>query len=249
MEWYLKVVRDNYANFSGRARRKEYWMFALFNTIFAFILIIIDNSMVLYYIYLLAIIIPSIAVGIRRLHDLDKSGWWFLINMIPIIGAIWFFILLCLDGTQGPNKYGPSPKYDVDHAVQPDYQVNPEPVQEVLLNEPPAPTVVETDEPEVQSDLIPITLNIENGSRAGSFFPVSSKMRLGRAPDNDIILNAKTVSSYHAEIIIKNNLYYIKDLDSTNGTKINDERISGETVLDSGSSLQIGEIKMSVKKV
>ena len=247
MEWYLKVVRDNYANFSSRARRKEYWMFALFNIIFGFFLFMIDNSFVLYTVYLLAIFIPGLAVTVRRLHDLDKSGWWILINMIPIVGGIWFFILLCTDGTQGPNKYGPSPKYDMDHVAQPGYQVNPEPVQEALLNEPPALTVVETDATEIQSDLIPITLNIENGSRAGSFFAVSSRMRIGRAPDNDIVLNAKTVSSYHAEIIIKNNLYYIKDLDSTNGTKINDERISGETVLNSSSNLQIGEIIMSVQ--
>jgi uncharacterized membrane protein YhaH (DUF805 family) len=114
MEWYLKVVKDNYANFKGRARRKEYWMFALFNVIFAFVALIIDYVIgtwgVIYGLYVLAIIIPSLAVFVRRMHDLDKSGWWFFIWFIPLIGAIWLLVLLCTDGTAGENKYGASPK-------------------------------------------------------------------------------------------------------------------------------------------
>lgn len=128
MEWYLKVVRDNYANFGGRARRKEYWMFALFNMIFALIAAIIDNILGttfsigggayrvpvfygwVYLIYLLAIIIPSLAVFVRRMHDIGKSGWWFLICLIPFIGAIWMLVLLCTDGNPGVNVYGSSPK-------------------------------------------------------------------------------------------------------------------------------------------
>ena len=99
---------------------------------------------------------------------------------------------------------------------------------------------------QVQSDLIPITLNIDNGSLADSFFSVSSGKRIGRAPDNDIVLSESTVSSYHAEIFVKDNLFFIKDLDSTNGTKINGERIS-ESVLGPGSSLRVGEIEISIK--
>jgi len=128
MQWYLKVVRDNYANFAGRARRKEYWMFALFNVIFAITAMIVDNILGttykfgegyaqmslpygwIYMIYLLAMIIPSLAVFVRRLHDVDKSGWWFFLVFLPIIGAIWLFVLACTDGTPGDNDYGPSPK-------------------------------------------------------------------------------------------------------------------------------------------
>jgi uncharacterized membrane protein YhaH (DUF805 family) len=114
MKWYLRVVKDNYANFNGRARRKEYWMFALFNVLFVFVAAIIDYFLgtfpMIYCIYLLAIVIPSIAVLVRRLHDIGKSGWWFFIGLIPLVGAIWLLVLLCTDGNPGENSYGPSPK-------------------------------------------------------------------------------------------------------------------------------------------
>lgn len=114
MEWYLRVVKDNYANFNGRARRKEYWMFFLFNMLFAIVTVIIDfilgTFLLIYAIYVLALIIPSIAVTIRRLHDIGKSGWWYFILLVPFIGAIWLLVLLCTDGNPGDNSYGPSPK-------------------------------------------------------------------------------------------------------------------------------------------
>jgi uncharacterized membrane protein YhaH (DUF805 family) len=124
-EWYLKVVIDNYVNFTGRARRKEYWMFALYNIIFVASAMIIDNILGItfkftersylpygwiYLLYVLIVIIPSFAVSVRRLHDVGKSGWWFFIALIPFIGAIWLLVLLCTDGTPGENIYGPSPK-------------------------------------------------------------------------------------------------------------------------------------------
>ena len=117
MKWYLKVVRDNYANFSGRARRQEYWMFVLFNMIFAFLIAFVGGllgemfnapelGMALYVIYLLAIIIPSIAVLVRRLHDIGKSGAWFFISFVPFIGGIWLLILMCTEGERIENQYG-----------------------------------------------------------------------------------------------------------------------------------------------
>jgi|TARA_B100001971_G_scaffold73686_1_gene67989 uncharacterized membrane protein YhaH (DUF805 family) len=108
MEWYLKVVRDNYANFNGRASRQEYWMFFLFNIIFASVAGIADVFFglgFLYPLYALAVLIPGLAVGIRRLHDVNKSGWWLLISLIPIIGVIWVIILLCTDSNPGENNY------------------------------------------------------------------------------------------------------------------------------------------------
>jgi uncharacterized membrane protein YhaH (DUF805 family) len=119
MNWYLAVLK-NYAGFSGRARRKEYWMFVLFNMIFAIVAMILDNVFgiamegigygPLYGLYCLAIIIPSIAVGVRRLHDVGKSGWMMLISFIPLIGAIWLLVLFVTDGNQGENQYGANPK-------------------------------------------------------------------------------------------------------------------------------------------
>ncbi|MBC8256409.1 MAG: DUF805 domain-containing protein [Candidatus Marinimicrobia bacterium] len=113
MEWYLKVVRDNYANFNGRASRQEYWMFFLFNMIFAIVILGIDIILGLGFlnmVYSIAVMIPGLAVGIRRLHDIGKSGWMVLIILIPLIGPIWLIILAATDSNPGENNYGPTPK-------------------------------------------------------------------------------------------------------------------------------------------
>jgi uncharacterized membrane protein YhaH (DUF805 family) len=119
MNWYLTVLKK-YAVFSGRARRKEYWMFVLFNMIFAAVAALLDNLLgmaienvgygLLYILYMLAVLVPSLAVMIRRLHDIGKSGWWFFISFIPLIGSIWLLVLLVTDSQPGENQYGPNPK-------------------------------------------------------------------------------------------------------------------------------------------
>lgn len=113
MEWFLLVLKK-YAEFSGRARRKEYWMFILISMIIAFALGFIEGLLgspgFIGIIYSLVILIPSIAVGVRRLHDTDRSGWWLLIGLIPIIGGLVLLYFLILDGTEGGNSYGPNPK-------------------------------------------------------------------------------------------------------------------------------------------
>ena len=117
MSWYLGVLRK-YVIFSGRARRKEYWMFLLINMVFVLIISIIDIMLgtggkngggLLYSIYVLAIFIPGLAVTIRRLHDIGNSGWLCLIALIPF-GAIALFIMFMKDGDLNENKYGPNPK-------------------------------------------------------------------------------------------------------------------------------------------
>ena len=119
MKWYLKVLKQ-YADFRGRARRTEYWMFALFNFIFIILAAIIDNILgltfgelpygVFYFLYALVVLIPGLAVGVRRLHDVGKSGWMMLIALIPIVGAIWLLVLMVTDSTVGENQYGQNPK-------------------------------------------------------------------------------------------------------------------------------------------
>jgi len=117
MNWYVKVLKQ-YADFSGRARRTEYWMFTLFNLIFLIVAMILDNVLgltlgtfgVFYALYALAVIIPSIAVVVRRLHDVGKSGWWYFIVLIPLAGAIWLLVLLVIDSEAGDNAYGVNPK-------------------------------------------------------------------------------------------------------------------------------------------
>ncbi|MEH7400142.1 MULTISPECIES: DUF805 domain-containing protein [Bacillaceae] len=114
MEWYLKVLK-NYAVFSGRARRTEYWMFFLFNAIITIILSILqslaDIDNLLTGIYGLLTILPSLAVGARRLHDSGRSGWWLLIGIIPVIGTIILLIFFCTDSEEGDNRFGANPKY------------------------------------------------------------------------------------------------------------------------------------------
>ena len=119
MNWYLKVLKQ-YADFGGRARRSEYWYFALFNIIFAILAMILDNVLgiaiegigygPIYILYGLAMFVPGLAVLVRRLHDVGKSGWMYFIALIPIIGAIWLLVLLFTDSQQGDNNWGANPK-------------------------------------------------------------------------------------------------------------------------------------------
>ena len=118
MNWYIDVLKK-YAVFSGRARRKEYWMFTLFNVIISFVLGLIDaivfgaeeGSMgMLGLIYAVAVLLPSLAVSVRRLHDTGRTGWWLLIAFIPFLGWIALLIFMVLDSQPGDNEYGPNPK-------------------------------------------------------------------------------------------------------------------------------------------
>ena len=129
MEWYLKVMRDNYTNFSGRARRKEYWMFTLVYVIILIACTVLDNvlgtvfmidggplgeiSMGYGWVYTicgLVHFVPGLALVVRRLHDLGKSGWFYLIILFPIIGALVLLVFFCIEGQKEDNKWGPDPK-------------------------------------------------------------------------------------------------------------------------------------------
>lgn len=121
MEWFMKVLRQ-YADFEGRARRKEFWMFTLFYTVFSMAAALLDGQMGTEYgdepfnggflssAFSLALFIPSLAVSVRRLHDISKSGWYLLLWLLPIIGWIWLIVLYCQDSAHGENEYGPNPK-------------------------------------------------------------------------------------------------------------------------------------------
>ncbi|MER5203632.1 DUF805 domain-containing protein [Streptomyces sp. NPDC002825] len=113
MNWYLDVLKK-YAVFSGRARRKEFWMFYLFNIIAVFILAIVDNVIGIYPaltgIYFLAVLLPYLGVTVRRLHDTGRSGWFILIGFIPLVGGIILLVFLATDGEQQQNAHGPNPK-------------------------------------------------------------------------------------------------------------------------------------------
>lgn len=122
IEWYKKVVLENYANFEGRARRSEYWYFTLINlvisiafSILTFVFASISETLafipnIISIIYSLAILVPSIAVGARRLHDIGKSGWFQLVALIPFVGVIVLIYWFAQDGVPGSNEYGENPK-------------------------------------------------------------------------------------------------------------------------------------------
>jgi uncharacterized membrane protein YhaH (DUF805 family) len=116
VQWYLEVLKK-YASFDGRAHRTEFWMFTLVNIIVGMILSILDVSIgtsgdfggLLSGIYGLAVLVPSIAVGARRLHDIGRSGWWLLIALIPLIGSIILIVWWATAGKSSPNEWGPNP--------------------------------------------------------------------------------------------------------------------------------------------
>jgi uncharacterized membrane protein YhaH (DUF805 family) len=113
MNWYLAVLK-NYAGFSGRARRTEYWMFLLFNVLISIGLGIVEAILgtggVVGILYSLAVLVPGLAVSIRRLHDTNRSGWWLLVALVPIVGVIVLIVFAAQEGTEGANAYGTDPK-------------------------------------------------------------------------------------------------------------------------------------------
>jgi uncharacterized membrane protein YhaH (DUF805 family) len=119
LSWFIEALKK-YAVFSGRSRRKEYWYFVLFVVLISIVLNIIDGLFGTYHrstgagllstIFSLAILIPSISVSVRRLHDIDRTGWWVLISLVPLVGWIVLLVFHVQDSTPGPNRYGPNPK-------------------------------------------------------------------------------------------------------------------------------------------
>lgn len=124
MNWYIQALKS-YADFSGRSRRKEFWFFVLFNFIIGFTLGIVDTMLgigfgvgLLSGLYFLGVLVPGIAVSVRRLHDTGRSGWWILVGFVPVLGLV-IFILMVLDSQPGDNEYGPNPKGVGERAMEP----------------------------------------------------------------------------------------------------------------------------------
>ena len=116
VEWYIGVIKK-YAVFTGRARRKEFWIFCLCNVIIGVVLGILGLIpgigkvfSILSYVYSLGVLVPGIAVGVRRLHDTNRTGLFLLLGLIPLVGAIILIVFMVQEGTSGDNQYGPNPK-------------------------------------------------------------------------------------------------------------------------------------------
>ena len=108
----VSSVFSKYVGFSGRAPRSEYWYWLLFYCLVLIVAVLIDQMVlgfaVLQSILSLALLLPSLAVAIRRLHDLDRTGWWLLLALVPVAGIV-LIVWFCFRGTMGPNQYGPDP--------------------------------------------------------------------------------------------------------------------------------------------
>lgn len=128
MSYFVNAITQHYVDFGGRARRREYWMYTLLATLAAFAAMILDNILGtafppltygwIYLLFVLGTFLPALAVGFRRLHDVGKSGWFLLIVLIPLIGAIWLLVVLCRDGEPNDNRYGPNPKEDSSNSSE-----------------------------------------------------------------------------------------------------------------------------------
>lgn len=133
MYWYIQVLKK-YADFSGRASRREYWWFVLFTTLASLVLAVVDSALgtfndqagmgMLGGLYALLVLLPTIGVQVRRLHDVDRSGWWLLIYLVPLVGAIVIFVFACMKGTPGANRFGLDP-LELDVATEGDTLVMP----------------------------------------------------------------------------------------------------------------------------
>lgn len=107
MEWYIAVLKQ-YIAFSGRAHRREFWMFLLIHLFIVVVLSFVSEF--LSSVYTLAVLLPALGVSVRRLHDSGKSGWWLLLHFIPMVGTLILLVLMALEGDPGPNRYGPPPQ-------------------------------------------------------------------------------------------------------------------------------------------
>jgi uncharacterized membrane protein YhaH (DUF805 family) len=118
IDWAMRPLQK-YADFSGRAPRAEYWWFYLLIIVLYVVATIVDSILglegtagpygLITALAMVAVLVPSIAAGVRRLHDTDRSGWWLLIALIPLIGAIVLLVFFVIEGTKGDNQYGPDP--------------------------------------------------------------------------------------------------------------------------------------------
>lgn len=231
MEWMILPLR-RYAEFSGRSRRKEYWMYSLMQGLIYVVLFglivasgyewgngnpLADNwrlltSIILLIVVYLAFLIPTIAVTVRRLHDQNLSGWFILLTLIPWVGGIIIFVFMCLPGTVGGNNYGDDPKAEERFTA--------------TGGKKTASTLVA---PRLQR------MNISGFGETGHVIrymidPENAALRglglkIGRGPSCDVWVDHAAVSRDHAEVVLMDDGFYLRDLGSTNGTFVNGKKL------------------------
>lgn len=269
----VRSVFSQYATFEGRARRSEYWYFYLFNALVSGGALIAASLLgalfktgvflalvgTLSWIYGLACIIPSIALVCRRLHDTGKSGAWYFI-ILTGIGSLLIFIFMIMDGTPGPNQYGPDPKrrqgmaYGQPYypqqapAMQPPVQapMMPAPAQTPVLPLPKtAPVATAPYYPDAPTEVVAPALP-EHMVRMpdGAIFPINGSVTIGRSQSCQISMAGyDRVSGRHCSLEVRNGAMYVTDLGSTNGTFVHGERINPNMPVrvGKGTSINLGK--------
>ena len=243
MDWMFLPLR-RYAEFSGRSRRLEYWMFSLMQFIVytlllgwaifsgAFLEGGIHAVIVLLIGWWLGMLVPTLAVTVRRFHDQELTGWFVLITLVPWIGGIAILVFMCLPGTSGNNRYGADPK-----------------AEESLASNSNSFETRRLSKPLVQN------LNISGFDGRGhviryaidpeSFGLHDFALKIGRSPASDLVIDDSAVSRDHAQIVLLEDGFYIRDLGSTNGTCINGEKLTPfeASKICSGDSLTFGKLE------
>lgn len=236
MDWYLRAWKK-FGVFDGRATRKEYWVFSLINFFVMMILSVVDififPILYLIVIFFFASLLPSLAVGVRRLHDIGKSGWWMFISLVPLVGGIWLLVLFLSDSMANENKYGPNPK----QAFLPSVEIPSMPIE--VPNQRPI---------QVHVPFIATLAGI-SGSNAGQQIPVPRDgIVMGRdASVCNLPVPSPSVSRQHARLYygVGQDSIILEDLGSTNGTFILNNsiwaRISSPVALTKFRRFRLGD--------
>ena len=240
-----------YAVFSGRARRKEYWLFYVGCLLAAlvggfidgFFVFVSDMGLGLFGgLVTLGVIIPSVAVGVRRLHDTGRSGWWLLISIIPIVGWIVLIIFWCLDGTKGANRFGEDPK-------------NRENEIETFFVELPSENITNDSVRLSEHQEHFIFRGLDPKGEPISFEMKHDQVLLGRGyvigrslADADMLIDHDLISREHLRITFKGDGLYASDLDSTNGTELNGVRMPPfvELIVNFGDVLSLAGVALTL---
>jgi uncharacterized membrane protein YhaH (DUF805 family) len=211
MNWYLEALKK-YAVFEGRARRKEYWIFTLFNVIIVFLLVFVavlflgqEAGSIVNFLYSLAVLIPSIAVGVRRMHDTDHSGWWILLPIVNLVFAV-------QDSQPGSNRFGQNPKETLDRYVPPPATATMQPQWQQPAPFPAQQAVLFRLAPQLSGLGLP-TLDLPT---AGNYWLGSRHS--GRV---QLVIPNQQVSGEHLQITVNPDYsVVVEDLGSTNGTQV-----------------------------
>ena len=234
MSYFLNAVVHHYADFSGRARRKEYFLFVLFSLIVGFVAWLIDGMLIIFdrgfpivsLLWQLFLFLPGWAVAVRRLHDVGKSGWFLLIALIPVVGSIWLFVLYCTDGQPGINAYGPNPKELQAQAGRPPYHRHEGQLRNTVVTRDAYP--LERKSPVVRASRTRYFIQGQTGDGSTVHVEIPGGLLaqegavLGRSSQSsNLVVNDSTLSRRHARLYSEANSLYVEDLESTNGTRIN----------------------------